>query len=99
MEIAQQRFGTGTEGHALRRQCGAHVIREPVDDRVRLHVDAPASLSSMALSSRPFPTSCSACSCDQVPPKDCTIAVSAAIQYGSVSTSVPSMSQRTARGF
>ena len=35
---------------------------------------------------------------DQVPPNDSMRSVSASIQYGSVSTRVPSMSQRTARG-
>ena len=56
----------------------------------------PASWKMRAESSRPRPTSRSACSCDHVPPKRSTSGVSAAIQYGSVSTSVPSMSHRTA---
>ena len=59
-------------------------------------IRTPASWKMRAESSRPSPTRPSACSCDQVPPKLSTRGVSAAIQYGSVSTRVPSMSHRTA---
>ena len=61
-------------------------------------IRTPASWKIRAESSRPMPTSWSACSCDQVPPNLSTSGVSAAIQYGSVSTRVPSMSHRTAAG-
>ncbi len=61
-------------------------------------IRTPAAWKMRAESSSPSPTSCSACSCDQVPPKLSTSGVSAAIQYGSVSTRVPSMSHRTAAG-
>ena len=47
---------------------------------------------------RSLPTSWWANSSFQVPPCSSTIACSALIQYGSVSTRVPSMSQRTAAG-
>src|SRR5688572_27576679 len=56
----------------------------------------PASWKMRAESSSPSPTSANACSWDHVPPKLSTSGVSAAIQYGSVSTRVPSMSHRTA---
>ena len=59
-------------------------------------IRTPASWKMRAESSSPSPTRPSACSCDHVPPKLSTSGVSAAIQYGSVSTRVPSMSQRTA---
>ena len=45
-----------------------------------------------------MPTRDSACSWDQVPPYLSAMAYSVAIQYGSVSTSVPSMSHSTAAG-
>src|SRR5665213_618835 len=46
----------------------------------------------------PSPTSSRPSSCVHSPPNECTSSTSDAIQYGSVSTRVPSMSQRTAAG-
>lgn len=59
-------------------------------------IATPACWSTAALWVSAWPTRLWACSSDQVPPWASTRPRSSAIQYGSVSTRVPSMSQKTA---
>ena len=63
-------LGAGPERDASAASCAMHVVGQAVDDRRGRPISRRrASWKIRAESSRPMPTSCSACSCDHVPPK------------------------------
>ena len=97
-QLGQQFARAGTPRHAVGRRAAAARGRSATARSRRRQVDAARPAGSRRSSTGPARRAASPSSWVQVPPKEPTSSLSDAIQYGSVSTRVPSMSQRTAAG-
>ncbi|MCY1233612.1 hypothetical protein D9M72_461610 [compost metagenome] len=84
----------GRQGTDLRTLLTTRAVSESMISRASSLT--PAFWRTPAEKTSDCPTSCMACAWDHCPPWAATSACSASIQYGSVSTIVPSMSHKAA---